>query len=103
MSLRPKEGGGKLPLLKTWVIFLLPKKRTCFIYFHIFLGISADLIGRKKSMLTVAVLVLASWTILAVANSVVYLYIGRLLAGFALGWGMTVQPLYLGEIATVIF
>lgn len=54
-------------------------------------------------MLTVAALVLTSWAILAAAQSVIYLYIGRLLAGFALGWGMTVQPMYLGEIATVGF
>lgn len=52
-------------------------------------------------MLTVAVLILASWVILAAAQNVIYVFIGRLLAGFALGWGMAVQPMYLGEISTV--
>lgn len=66
-----------------------------------FLGICADLLGRKRALLSVAIPFMMSWVILAVANSVYLLYIGRIISGFCNGWGMTLLPMYIGEIATV--
>lgn len=63
-------------------------------------GICADLLGRKRALLAVAIPFMMSWVILAVANSVYLLYIGRIISGFSNGWGMTLLPMYIGEIAT---
>lgn len=66
-------------------------------------GICADLMGRKRALLSVAIPYLISWGILAAANSPILLYIGRIISGFSNGWGMALLPMYVGEIATVRF
>ncbi|KAL0267507.1 UNVERIFIED_CONTAM: hypothetical protein PYX00_009759 [Menopon gallinae] len=63
-------------------------------------GIIADAIGRKRGLLAVAIPFLVSWCVLAAASSVGWLYLGRIIAGVANGWGMTLLPMYIGEIAT---
>lgn len=51
----------------------------------------------------VAAMILLSWVTLLAAQSVIEIYLSRVIAGFAIGWGMTVQPMYIGEISTVCF
>lgn len=57
--------------------------------------------GRKRALLFTALPYMVSWCILAVARSVPLIYIGRLLSGLSNGWGMSLLPMYVGEIATV--
>ncbi|KAK6640148.1 hypothetical protein RUM44_011834 [Polyplax serrata] len=63
-------------------------------------GVAADLIGTKRALLFTALPYVASWAVLAVAKGVPLIYAGRVLAGLANGWGMTLLPMYIGEIAT---
>ncbi|EEB15149.1 sugar transporter, putative [Pediculus humanus corporis] len=63
-------------------------------------GFAADFMGRKRALLLGALLHITSWCILTVAQSVSMIYAGRLLGGISNGWGMSLLPMYVGEIAT---
>jgi SP family facilitated glucose transporter-like MFS transporter 8 len=62
-------------------------------------GYFADRFGRKLVILTLSAPFLLSWVLIVVANSVVLLYLGRFIAGFATGATSVVAPMFIGEIA----
>lgn len=57
--------------------------------------------GRKKSLLLLAVPFLLSWGIILVATQVKLLYIARFLVGLGVGAGCVLGPTYISEIAEV--
>lgn len=63
------------------------------------IGILADLIGRKISMLILVVPFMIGWGLVIWANSVVMFYVGRFLLGVAGGAFCVTAPIYTGEIA----
>uniref|UniRef100_A0A034W7W8 Facilitated trehalose transporter Tret1 n=1 Tax=Bactrocera dorsalis TaxID=27457 RepID=A0A034W7W8_BACDO len=63
-------------------------------------GPLADRIGRKWVLLSSSVFFVFAYILMMVASEVWILYLGRLIQGFGVGFVMTVQPMYVGEIAT---
>ncbi|KAF7270694.1 hypothetical protein GWI33_016362 [Rhynchophorus ferrugineus] len=61
-------------------------------------GFLADKIGRKKTLLTVALPLVAGYAILAFTGSVKMYYLARLLCGMGNGGVFTVLTMYTGEI-----
>ncbi|CAL7946280.1 unnamed protein product [Xylocopa violacea] len=64
-------------------------------------GSMADKMGRKKSLLLLAVPFLISWGIIFVATEVKFLYGARFLVGMGVGAGCVLGPTYISEIAEV--
>lgn len=62
-------------------------------------GQIANRLGRKKAMITVAILCMIGSIIMATASSYVQLLIGRCVSGLAVGTISVASPLYLAEIA----
>lgn len=63
-------------------------------------GPLADVIGRKWTLMSSTVFFVLSWILLILTCSVPQMYIARLLQGFGVGFVMTVQTMYIGEIAS---
>lgn len=61
-------------------------------------AIFADIIGRKKGILLIAVPAFIAWMFIAFAQNVYMLYIGRFIAGLGDGLIFIVYPMYVGEI-----
>lgn len=60
-------------------------------------GSLIELLGRKWTILVTDLLFIVSWLLTSVAQEVWYLYAARVLAGFSVGIGSLVLPVYLGE------
>ncbi|XP_050294864.1 facilitated trehalose transporter Tret1-like [Anthonomus grandis grandis] len=58
-----------------------------------------DYLGRKKTIILTSVPFFLAWIVVAFAQTVMYLYIARFIAGIADGVTFTVVPMYIGEIA----
>ncbi|KZC09341.1 Facilitated trehalose transporter Tret1 [Dufourea novaeangliae] len=63
------------------------------------IGILADLIGRKNSMLLMVVPFTVGWLCVICANSVLLFYIGRFITGVASGAFCVAAPMYTTEIS----
>lgn len=63
------------------------------------LGILANVIGRKMVLIGLAPLMALGYVLLAIANSVVMLYVARFILGAVTGAYCVVAPMYTGEIA----
>ncbi|XP_017464771.1 PREDICTED: facilitated trehalose transporter Tret1 isoform X1 [Rhagoletis zephyria] len=63
-------------------------------------GPLADRIGRKWVLLSSSIFFIVASVCMMVASQVWVLLLGRLIQGFGVGFVMTVQPMYVGEIAT---
>ncbi|XP_055909003.1 facilitated trehalose transporter Tret1-like [Eupeodes corollae] len=63
-------------------------------------GPLADWIGRKWTMLSSTIFFIAAYVLMIYATEVEYIYASRLIMGFGVGFVMTVQPMYVGEIST---
>ncbi|KAI5635707.1 sugar transporter domain-containing protein [Phthorimaea operculella] len=61
----------------------------------------ATKLGRKWALVTTSVPLAAGFILVTAANSVAYLYAGRIFMGIAVGMIFTVAPMYCVEIATV--
>ncbi|KZC10962.1 Facilitated trehalose transporter Tret1-2 like protein, partial [Dufourea novaeangliae] len=64
-------------------------------------GGMADKLGRKKSLLLLAVPFLLSWGMILIASQVWLLYIARFIAGIGVGAGCVLGPTYINEISEV--
>lgn len=64
------------------------------------IGVIMDRIGRKHTMLALIIPFSIGWSMMIWPTSVVMLYIGRFLIGFAGGAFFVVAPAYIGEIAS---
>lgn len=62
-------------------------------------GFICDLIGRKKTLLSLFIPFTIGWLLIIFANSVLMLYFGRLITGMASGACCIAAPLYTSEIA----
>jgi sugar porter (SP) family MFS transporter len=62
-------------------------------------GFLVDFIGRKNTMFWMALPFFAGWAIIAWAQNVAMLYVGRIITGFCGGVFSVASPLYIGEIA----
>lgn len=58
-----------------------------------------DKFGRKESILLSAIVALVSWILIAVADSVIYLYIARFMVGLSGDVAFVAAPMYIAEIA----
>ncbi|XP_076749707.1 facilitated trehalose transporter Tret1 [Xylocopa sonorina] len=65
----------------------------------ILIGILADIIGRKYSMLLMAVPFTIGWLLIILAKSVTMFYIGRFMTGLGTGAFSVLGPIYIAEIA----
>ncbi|KAH8294998.1 hypothetical protein KR018_005208 [Drosophila ironensis] len=63
-------------------------------------GPLADRIGRKWVLLSSSLFFVLAFGLNMVASEVWILYLSRLVQGFGVGFVMTVQPMYVGEIST---
>lgn len=63
------------------------------------IGILADFIGRKTSMLLMVVPFIVGWLLIICANSVVMFYCGRFITGLASGAFCVAAPMYTAEIS----
>ncbi|CAH2059088.1 unnamed protein product, partial [Iphiclides podalirius] len=80
-----------------WVGSLLPLGA---IFGPFVVGVTVSKIGRKWTLLSSAIPLIAGWILVATASNVGFLYSGRILWGIAVGMLFTVTPIYCGEIAT---
>ncbi|KAF2905255.1 hypothetical protein ILUMI_00921 [Ignelater luminosus] len=62
-------------------------------------GIMCDKLGRKLALLLLTIPFVAGWLLIAFANSVLMIYIGRFITGMATGAFLVSGPLYTSEIA----
>ena len=62
-------------------------------------GPLAGIFGRKLTLLSSTIFFVISWVLLATTSSVAQIYAARLIQGFGVGFVMTVQTMYIGEIA----
>ncbi|GAB0096483.1 TRET1 [Sergentomyia squamirostris] len=63
-------------------------------------GPLADKIGRKWTLMSSTAFFALSWILLATTSNIPQTYVARLLQGFGVGFVMTVQTMYIGEIST---
>lgn len=63
-------------------------------------GPLADIIGRKWTLLSSSIFFILSWLLMILTCNVPQIYIARLLQGFGVGFVMTAQTMYIGEIAS---
>lgn len=63
-------------------------------------GFLAGAIGRKWTMMFLAVPFLIAYIIMAFAKQLVAFYVARILCGISVGGVFTVSPMYIGEVAT---
>lgn len=63
-------------------------------------GPLADIIGRKWTLLSSSIFFILSWLLLILTCNVPQIYIARLLQGFGVGFVMTAQTMYIGEISS---
>ncbi|KAF7389370.1 hypothetical protein HZH66_010507 [Vespula vulgaris] len=63
------------------------------------IGILADIIGRKYSMLILVIPFTIGWLCIIFANSIALFYVGRFLTGFSGGAFCVTGPMYTSEIA----
>ncbi|KAJ2942925.1 hypothetical protein O0L34_g15115 [Tuta absoluta] len=64
-------------------------------------SLAATKLGRRWGLLISALPLLLGLVLVAMANNVVYLYVGRMIWGVACGMIYTISPMYCAEIATV--
>lgn len=62
-------------------------------------GLVADRIGRKWTLLFIALPHFTAYLMFALANEVYLFYLGRFINGIALGAGYTILPMYIAEVA----
>lgn len=60
----------------------------------------AERLGRKPTLLLAAVPYILGWVLIMEANSVLVIYISRMVSGIGYGLVYTTAPMYLGEIAS---
>lgn len=60
---------------------------------------SVDRFGRKKSILMACSVLIVTWTVIAVANQVGYIYAARFFQGIGLNMAFVAAPMYVGEIS----
>lgn len=63
-------------------------------------GPLADKIGRKWVLLSSSIFFVVAYVLMMIGGEVWVLLVARLVQGFGVGFVMTVQPMYVGEIAT---
>ncbi|XP_055606150.1 facilitated trehalose transporter Tret1-like [Uranotaenia lowii] len=63
-------------------------------------GPLAGMIGRRWTLLASSIFFVVSWIMLLTVSSVAVILAARLIQGFGVGFVMTVQPMYIGEIAS---
>jgi len=62
-------------------------------------GFLSDRFGRKKALLATALLLSVGGICCAIAPSFIFLILGRVIGGIAIGWGLVIAPVYISEIA----
>ncbi len=62
-------------------------------------GFLSDRFGRKKVLLATALLLSVGGILCAFAPSLLFLILGRVIGGIAVGWGLVIAPVYISEIA----
>jgi len=66
----------------------------------LFSGRLSDILGRKKTLIFVALLYAISAVLSAIAGSYEMLYIARIIGGVAFGAALIIAPIYIAEIST---
>lgn len=66
-------------------------------------GALLDRCGRKNTVLLSMILSAVSWIVIGATSSLYALYAARVLAGIAVGIIFTAVPMYIAEIAEVLF
>jgi SP family facilitated glucose transporter-like MFS transporter 8 len=80
----------------SWIGSLTPAGA---VFGPIFVGLLADRIGRKWTLLFTACPALVSWIMLIFVETVVPIYVARFILGIAIGMVYAVLPMYVGEIS----
>jgi len=62
-------------------------------------GLLSDRFGRKKVLVATALLLSVGGILCAFAPSFIFLILGRVIGGIAVGWGLVIAPVYIAEIA----
>ncbi|MHC4068243.1 MAG: sugar porter family MFS transporter [Planctomycetota bacterium] len=62
-------------------------------------GFLSDHFGRKKSLLVTAFLLSVGGVLCAIAPSIIFLFVARIIGAVAIGWGLVIAPMYISEIA----
>lgn len=62
-------------------------------------GWAVNIVGRKRSLLILALPQVLSFLLIALAKNITYLYIARILGGFAGGGVLMIVPIYATEIS----
>ena len=62
-------------------------------------GFLSDRFGRKKVLLATALLLSVGGICCAIAPSLIFLLVARIIGAIAIGWGLVIAPMYISEIA----
>ncbi|KAL3275583.1 hypothetical protein HHI36_020338 [Cryptolaemus montrouzieri] len=62
-------------------------------------GFICDLFGRKKTLLSISIPFLIGWFLIIYSESVLFLYMGRLISGMGFGASCVAAPIYISEIS----
>lgn len=63
-------------------------------------GPMTDMVGRKWTLLCSSIFYILSYILLILTCNVPQIYVARLLQGFGVGFVMTAEPMYIGEISS---
>lgn len=84
------------PQEESWIASCLPLAAAISAFLS---GYLSDRIGRKNTLLLSGIPPIIAYIFLTFANETYYIYIGRFLCGLSAGTGLTIIPIYIGEIA----
>ncbi|XP_044732776.1 facilitated trehalose transporter Tret1-like [Chrysoperla carnea] len=65
--------------------------------------VSIDYFGRRLACILLLIPSFVAWMIFTFSTNIIIFYLGRVLAGMSVGMGVTLLPIYLGEIASKDF
>lgn len=82
----------------SWIGSLTPAGA---VFGPILVGLLADRIGRKWTLLFTACPALVSWIMLIFVETIVPIYVARFILGIAIGMVYAILPMYVGEISEV--
>jgi SP family facilitated glucose transporter-like MFS transporter 8 len=82
----------------SWVGSLTPAGA---VFGPILVGLLADRIGRKWTLLFTACPALISWIMLIFVDTIIPIYVARFILGIAIGMVYAILPMYVGEISEV--
>lgn len=94
-----REHFHQVPNLEFWIGLVTASLALGCMAGNLSAGFLSDRFGRKKVLLVTALLLSVGGICCAIAPSVTFLLVSRIIGAVAIGWGLVIAPMYISEIA----